>query len=53
MALLSNFRWQNLRERPNLSTINGDMVHRPKRLFVYEGVIESVSDNLAIDKLSF
>ncbi len=38
MASFSNLRWQNREDRPNQSTINGDMADRIKRS-VNEGVI--------------
>ena len=37
-GFLSNFWWQNRKERPNRSTNYGDMVHRPKCYFVCEWV---------------
>ncbi len=30
MAFLSNYRWQNRKERPNRSTNNGDMADTAK-----------------------
>ncbi len=46
MASLSNSRWKNGKECPNISTNNGDKVHRPKCYVVCEGLSESVGDTV-------
>ncbi len=54
MASLSKSSWQNLKERPNQSTNNGDLaLVLSVRERVIEGVSESLSGTLVREKLSF
>ncbi len=52
MASLSNYRWQNCKERSNQFTKNGDMAETAKSYVVFKWVSETVSDTQVREKMN-